>query len=59
MNEAGVTWEQFTDYLAGMNHPKRFMTLAEMANVAAFVASDKASGMMGTTVGIPLWEPRL
>lgn len=42
----GVTWEQFTGYLAGMTHPKRAMTLAEMANAAVFVASDKASGMM-------------
>jgi|SRR5215469_11948610 len=43
-----VTWEQFTGYLAGMTHPKRVMTLAEMANVAAFAASDRASGMMAT-----------
>ena len=51
---AGVTWEQFTEYLAGMNHPKRFMTLAEMANAAVFVASDKASVMMGTTVNLTM-----
>jgi NAD(P)-dependent dehydrogenase (short-subunit alcohol dehydrogenase family) len=51
---AGVTWEQFTGYLADMNHPKRFLTLAEMADVAAFVASDKASGMMGTTVNLTM-----
>jgi NAD(P)-dependent dehydrogenase (short-subunit alcohol dehydrogenase family) len=51
---AGITWEQFSDYLAGMNHPKRFLTLAEMANVAAFMASDKASGMMGTTVNLTM-----
>jgi NAD(P)-dependent dehydrogenase (short-subunit alcohol dehydrogenase family) len=44
----GVTWEQFGGYLAGMTHPKRVMTLAEMANVAAFAASDKASAMMAT-----------
>jgi NAD(P)-dependent dehydrogenase (short-subunit alcohol dehydrogenase family) len=50
----GITWEQFTDYLAGMNHPKRFLTLTEMANVAAFMASDKASGMMGTTVNVTM-----
>jgi len=43
-----VTWEQFTGYLAGSTHPRRAMTLAEMANVAAFVASDKASAMMAT-----------
>ncbi len=44
----GVTWEQFTGYLAGISHANRVMTLAEMANAAAFVASDKASGMMAT-----------
>ena len=51
---AGLTWEQFGGYLAGMNHPKRFLTLTEMANVAAFVASDKASAMMGTTVNVTM-----
>jgi len=51
---AGLTWEQYTGYIVGMNHPKRFLTLAEMANVAAFVASDKASGMMGTNVNVTL-----
>lgn len=51
---AGITWEQFAGYLAGMNHPKRFLTLAEMANVAVFMASDKASGMMGTTVNVTM-----
>jgi NAD(P)-dependent dehydrogenase (short-subunit alcohol dehydrogenase family) len=51
---ASVTWEQFSGYLAGMNHPKRFLTLAETANVAAFLASDKASGMMGTTVNLTM-----
>jgi enoyl-[acyl-carrier-protein] reductase (NADH) len=28
------------------------MTLDEMANVAVFMASDKASGMTGTTVNL-------
>ncbi|MDO6433494.1 SDR family oxidoreductase [Flavitalea sp. BT771] len=51
---AGVTWEQFSGYLADMNHPKRFLTLEELANVAAFLASDKASGMMGTTVNVTM-----
>ena len=49
-----LSWEQFTGYLAGMNHPKRFLTLAEVANVAAFIASDKASGMMGSTVNVTM-----
>ena len=51
---SGITWEQFTGYLADMGHPKRVMTLAETANVAAFVASDRASGMMGTTVNLTM-----
>jgi NAD(P)-dependent dehydrogenase (short-subunit alcohol dehydrogenase family) len=51
---ASLTWEQFTGYLAGATHPKRVMTLAEVANVAAFMASDKASGMMGTTVNLTM-----
>jgi enoyl-[acyl-carrier-protein] reductase (NADH) len=32
------------------------MTLEEMANVAAFMASDKASGMTGTTVNLSLGD---
>ncbi len=51
---AGMTWEQFQGYLAGTTHPKRVMTLAEMANVAAFAASDKASGLTGTTVNMTM-----
>jgi NAD(P)-dependent dehydrogenase (short-subunit alcohol dehydrogenase family) len=49
-----MTWEQFTGYLSGTNHPKRFLTLAEVANVAVFIASDKASGMMGSTVNVTM-----
>src|ERR1700730_4340361 len=51
---SGMTWEQFQDVLATSTHPRRLMTLAEMANVAAFMASDKASGMTGTTVNLTL-----
>lgn len=50
----GMSWEQFTGYLAGTTHPKRVMTLEEVANVAAFVASDKASGMTGTTINLTM-----
>jgi hypothetical protein len=32
----------------------RLMTLAEMADVAVFTASDKASGMTGTTVNLTM-----
>ena len=50
----GMTWEQFQGYLAGTTHPRRVMTLEEMANTAVFMASDKASGMTGTTVNLTM-----
>jgi NAD(P)-dependent dehydrogenase (short-subunit alcohol dehydrogenase family) len=50
----GLTWEQFQGYLASTTHPRRVMTLAEVANVAVFMASDKASGMTGTTVNLTM-----
>jgi len=50
----GMTWEQFQELLASRTHPRRLMTLAEMANVAAFMASDRASGMTGTTVNLTM-----
>ncbi|MEV6862669.1 SDR family oxidoreductase [Streptosporangium subroseum] len=50
----GMTWEQFEGYLAGTTHPRRVMTLDEVANTAAFMASDKASGMTGTTVNLTM-----
>jgi NAD(P)-dependent dehydrogenase (short-subunit alcohol dehydrogenase family) len=51
---SGMTWEQWQEMLAARTHPRRLMTLAEMANVAAFMASDKASGMTGTTINLTL-----
>jgi NAD(P)-dependent dehydrogenase (short-subunit alcohol dehydrogenase family) len=51
---AGMTWERWQEMLAGNVHPRRLMTLEEMANVAVFVASDKASGMTGTTVNLTM-----
>jgi NAD(P)-dependent dehydrogenase (short-subunit alcohol dehydrogenase family) len=50
----GMTWEQWQDLLASRTHPRRLMTLAEMADVAVFIASDKASGMTGTTVNLTM-----
>jgi NAD(P)-dependent dehydrogenase (short-subunit alcohol dehydrogenase family) len=49
---AGMKWEQFMGFLTGSAHTKRGMTLDEVANVAAFVASDKASGLTGTIVNL-------
>jgi NAD(P)-dependent dehydrogenase (short-subunit alcohol dehydrogenase family) len=51
---SGLTWEQWQESLASRTHPRRLMTLTEMANVAAFIASDKASGMTGTTVNLTM-----
>jgi NAD(P)-dependent dehydrogenase (short-subunit alcohol dehydrogenase family) len=50
----GMTWEQWQQFLATRTHPRRLMTLTEMADVAAFMASDKASGMTGTTVNLTM-----
>ena len=50
----GMTWEQWQEMLASRTHPRRLMTLAEMADVAVFIASDKASGMTGTTVNLTM-----
>jgi len=49
-----MTYEQFQEYLAGMSHAKRVMKLTELTNVAVFMASDKGSGMMGTTVNLTM-----
>jgi NAD(P)-dependent dehydrogenase (short-subunit alcohol dehydrogenase family) len=51
---SGMTWEQFTELLASRTHTRRLSTLDEMANMAAFMASDKASGMTGTTVNLTM-----
>jgi NAD(P)-dependent dehydrogenase (short-subunit alcohol dehydrogenase family) len=51
---SGVTWEQFQEFLASKTHARRLMTLEEIANVAVFMASDKASGMTGTTVNLTM-----
>jgi NAD(P)-dependent dehydrogenase (short-subunit alcohol dehydrogenase family) len=51
---SGMTWEQWQELLASTTHARRVMTLEEMANVAVFVASEKASGMTGTTVNLTM-----
>jgi NAD(P)-dependent dehydrogenase (short-subunit alcohol dehydrogenase family) len=50
----GMTWEQFQELLASRTHTRRLMTLKETAEVAVFMASDKASGMTGTTVNLTM-----
>jgi enoyl-[acyl-carrier-protein] reductase (NADH) len=51
---SGMTWEQFHELLASRTHTRRLSTLAEMANVAVFMASDQASGMTGTVVNLSM-----
>jgi NAD(P)-dependent dehydrogenase (short-subunit alcohol dehydrogenase family) len=53
-NASGMTWEQFQELLASRTHTRRLSTLEEMANAAVFLASDKASGMTGTTVNLSM-----
>ncbi|KQV53607.1 short-chain dehydrogenase [Pelomonas sp. Root1217] len=50
----GMTWEQFQAFLANWSHPKRVMKLEEVAQTAVFLASDRASGMTGTTVNLTM-----
>ncbi len=49
-----MTWEQFLESLAGRTHTRRLSTLAELASVAVFLASDRASGMTGTIVNLTM-----
>jgi NAD(P)-dependent dehydrogenase (short-subunit alcohol dehydrogenase family) len=51
---AGLTWEQWQERLAGKTHARRLMSLEELAHVAVFMASDKASGMTGTNVNLTM-----
>lgn len=51
---SGMTWEQWQQALASRTHPRRLMTLEELANTAVFMASDRASGMTGTTVNLTM-----
>jgi len=51
---SGMTWEEWQQLLASRTHPRRLMTLEEMANTAAFVASDAASGLTGTTLNLTM-----
>src|SRR4051812_19199198 len=51
---SGMTWEQFQEYLASTTHPQRVMRVEEVADMAVFLASDKASGIPGTTVNLTM-----
>src|SRR5262245_4919388 len=48
----GMTREQFQALLESLAHTRRHTTLAELADVAAFVASDRANAMTGTVANL-------
>jgi NAD(P)-dependent dehydrogenase (short-subunit alcohol dehydrogenase family) len=50
----GITREQFHDMIERGTHRKRLPSLQEMAEVAAFMASDRASAMTGTIVNMSM-----
>jgi NAD(P)-dependent dehydrogenase (short-subunit alcohol dehydrogenase family) len=50
----GITWEQFEAGLAASAHTRRTQTLEEVASAAAFLASDRARGLTGTTVNLTM-----
>ena len=49
---AGITPAEYLARIGSMTHLRRLTTLAELANVAAFLASDQASAMTGTVVNL-------
>jgi NAD(P)-dependent dehydrogenase (short-subunit alcohol dehydrogenase family) len=51
---SGMTWEQFHEALASRTHTRRLSTLAELADAAVLLASDRASGMTGTVVNLSM-----
>ena len=48
----GITREQFQSMIEQMSHRRRSTTLAELADTAAFMASDRASAMTGTVANL-------
>jgi len=50
----GMTWGQWQAFLASRTHSRRLMTLTEMADMATFMASDKATCMTGTILNLTM-----
>lgn len=48
----GITREQFQAMIEGNTHRRRSTSLVELAEVAAFIASDRASAMTGTVANL-------
>ncbi|MDF3069452.1 MAG: short-chain dehydrogenase [Polyangiaceae bacterium] len=51
---SGLSWAQWQEMLAARTHARRLMTLTELTAMATFLASERASGMTGTTVNLTL-----
>jgi hypothetical protein len=49
-----MTWEQFQEALASRTHTHRLSALAEVANMAVLMTSDRAAGLTGTTVNLSM-----
>jgi NAD(P)-dependent dehydrogenase (short-subunit alcohol dehydrogenase family) len=50
----GITWNEFHEIILSRSHRRRLPSLAEMANVAAFLVSDEASAMTGTMANLSM-----
>ena len=50
----GISRAQFQEKIAGRTHARRLPSLLEMANAAAFAASDDASAMTGTILNLSM-----
>jgi len=48
----GIPREQFQAFIESLTHRKRSTTVAEVAETAAFLASERASGMTGTVANL-------
>ena len=48
----GISPEQFLGFVDGLSHRKRSSRLAEVAEAAAFLASDRASGITGAVANL-------
>jgi len=49
-----MSYEQWQEVVAGRTHTNRLSTLTEVGNAAAFLASDRASGMTGMTLNLSM-----
>lgn len=52
--EPGLSWEQFKAFLDTNTHRGRATDLQEVANMAVFIASDRAGAMTGTALNLTL-----